>query len=263
MLCALLTPRVVFWTFVTAATAFASRWAGLTLDAYPVMREGGPAAACDPAAARDEQRLAESPVWQWVERWLAGRALRPFHVRPGFRPLRVLNVDFGPGGVAIALRRQAPLDATVIATDPVPGMADLARHRARRRSPRRQPQLLQAWSYRLPFANASFDLVVAAGALHGWPNPEAGLAEVRRVLRPDGRYLLADLRRDVSPWLWLVLRAAQALLVPRDLRALGEPASSVRAAYAPHEAEWLAARAKLPDIRVFPRAAWIMIERGT
>ena len=253
---------MAFWTGVTAATALTARWLGIAVEEYPRLRESGPAASCDPAAARDEQRLADSPLWRWVEARLAERALTPFRAQPGFRPLRILNLDFGPGGVAIALRRAAPLDAQVVAIDPVAGMGDLAAHRATRRNPRRQPQFLQAWSYRLPFAGKTFDLVVASGALHGWPNPEAALAEVRRVLRPDGRYLIADLRRDVSLPLWLGMRLIQTLFVPKDLRALGEPAASVRAAYAPHEAEWLAARAKLPDIQITPGRAWLLIERG-
>jgi len=253
--------RAVFWTLLTATTALVSRWISDAMEAYPRVRESGPAAACDPAAARDQQRLAGSRVWLLVERWLADRALQPYRERPGFTPLRILNLDFGPGGVAIALRARAPLDAAVFATDPVAGMGDLARHRAMRRSPRRKPHFIQAWGSVLPFRNASFDLVVASGALHGWPNPEATLAETRRVLKPSGGYLVADLRRDITLALWLVLRLVQVVFVPKDLRALGEPSASLTASYAPHEAEWFAARAKLPDITVTRGPAWLMLER--
>ena len=254
--------RAVFWTLLTATTALVSRWVSNAMEAYPRAREGGPAAACDPAAARDQQRLAGSRVWRVVEGWLADRALQPFRERPGFTPLRILNLDFGPGGVAIALRARAPLDAAVFATDPVTGMGDLARYRAVRRGPRRQPYFIQAWGSGLPFRDASFDLVVASGALHGWPNPAAALAETRRVLKPSGRYLIADLRRDIALTLWLGLRVIQVALVPKDLRALGEPSASLTAAYAPHEAEWFAARAKLPDIMVTRGPAWLMLERS-
>jgi ubiquinone/menaquinone biosynthesis C-methylase UbiE len=256
-----LTWRVVGWSLLTAATAFVSRWVSDTMEAYPRARQGGPAAACNPAAARDEQRLADSPVWRLVERRLADRALAPSRSRPTFERLRVLNVDFGPGGIAIALRERGPLDATVVATDPYAGMTGLARHRAARRNPRRQPEFVQAWGHGLPFSNGSFDVVLAAGALHGWPNPEAALAEIRRVLKPEGQYLVADFRRDARLWLWLVLQSVQGLLVPKALRAIDEPGASVRAAYAPHEAEWLAARAKLPDIRVSAGPLWLTVER--
>lgn len=39
---------------------------------------------------------------------------------------------------------------------------------------------------RLPYADASFDLVVARGALHHLPSPLEGMREVRRVLAPGG-----------------------------------------------------------------------------
>jgi hypothetical protein len=54
----------------------------------------------------------------------------------------------------------------------------------------------------------------------------------------------------------------QTLGAPRDLRALDEPSASFRAAYAPPEAEWLAARAKLPKLNVKATPVSIMIEGG-
>jgi ubiquinone/menaquinone biosynthesis C-methylase UbiE len=218
--------------------------------------------ACSPPAARVEQQLADTRVWPWAERWVAARALHPFRARPSFRRLRILNVDHGPGGMAIALRQVGPLDATIVGTDAVAGMSDLARQRALGRGVRLPPSFLGAWSYALPFADGTFDLVVSSGALHDWPDPEAVLAEMRRVLRPDGRYFIADFRRDVPLWVWVVVSAIQALVTPKDLREIGEPTASVRAAYAPHEAEWLAARARLPDIRVMPGVAWLVITRN-
>ncbi|MCA3254512.1 MAG: methyltransferase domain-containing protein [Alphaproteobacteria bacterium] len=56
---------------------------------------------------------------------------------------------------------------------------------------------------RLPFANASFDLVVSAGALHAVNDLPGALIQIRRALRPDGLFLasfvggesLAEIRR--------------------------------------------------------------------
>ena len=253
---------MVQWTLLTAVTAFVSWWSRTALDARPGGREPGSPAACDPAAARAQQRLADTLPWRWAETWLARRAVRPFRVRPPLHALRVLNLDHGPGGVACALALTTPQDSTIVAAEPLAGMAELARHRAARRGVGRRLCFMRAWSWGLPFRDGAFDVVVSVGALHGWPNPRTipALAEVRRVLAPQGRFLVADLRRDV-PWpLWLVMRAAQALS-PRDLRALDEPSASVRAAYAPHEAEWLAGHARLPDLKVTAYPGWLMIER--
>jgi ArsR family transcriptional regulator len=47
--------------------------------------------------------------------------------------------------------------------------------------------------YRLPFADASFDLAVMQMVLHYAEDPPGVLAELARVLRPDGRLILIDL----------------------------------------------------------------------
>jgi ubiquinone/menaquinone biosynthesis C-methylase UbiE len=50
----------------------------------------------------------------------------------------------------------------------------------------------QATAERLPFADAQFDLVFSTMTFHHWSDQEAGIAEVARVLKPGGRWLLAD-----------------------------------------------------------------------
>ncbi|MGA2477262.1 MAG: class I SAM-dependent methyltransferase [Spirochaetia bacterium] len=47
-------------------------------------------------------------------------------------------------------------------------------------------------SEKLPFSNEAFDLVMCTFSFHHYPNPGAVLLEVRRVLAPSGRLILAD-----------------------------------------------------------------------
>jgi SAM-dependent methyltransferase len=245
---------------LTASTAIAARWLRAAMAARPRAHEPGIPAASDPAAARDEQRLADTLLWRWAEREVALRAVQPFRERPGFQPLRVLDLDHGPGGVACALAALLPQDATLVAVDVPAGMADLARHRALRRVPYRTIHFVRAAPQALPFQDGAFDLMVSAGGLHHWANPYASLVEVAHVLAARGRYYVVDLRRDLNLAQWLLVRLLQAVFTPRNLRAIDEPTASIAAAYVPHEAEWLAARAKLPDVRIAQGPGWLAIE---
>ena len=47
-------------------------------------------------------------------------------------------------------------------------------------------------SEKLPFPNEAFNLVMCTFSFHHYPNPGAVLLEVRRVLAPSGRLILAD-----------------------------------------------------------------------
>lgn len=51
----------------------------------------------------------------------------------------------------------------------------------------------------LPFVDGTFDTAVSASTLHDWPDPIAGLTEIRRVLRPGGTLLLVDWDRAPLP----------------------------------------------------------------
>lgn len=54
----------------------------------------------------------------------------------------------------------------------------------------------------LPFADLSFDAVVNVEASHCYPDFARFLAEVRRVLRPGGAFLFADMRKREAVEAW-------------------------------------------------------------
>ena len=85
---------------------------------------------------------------------------------------------------------------------------------------------VQADEDRLPFADASFDLVVSAGVLDQVDDLPGALALIRRVLRPDGLFLGAFVGAGSLPQLRAALRIAEA---ERPVARL-HPAIDVRAA---------------------------------
>jgi SAM-dependent methyltransferase len=96
---------------------------------------------------------------------------------------RVLDIPCG-GGVAFrGLRPEQELD--YVAADLSPVMLGRARAEADRRGIH-WIEFVEADVEALPFEDRSFDLVVTYTGLHCFPDPAAAIAEVARLLRPDG-----------------------------------------------------------------------------
>jgi SAM-dependent methyltransferase len=70
----------------------------------------------------------------------------------------------------------------------------------------------------LPFADAAFDTVVSSCSIKHWPDPRAGMAECRRVLRLGGTIVVAEMDRDASRS--DMLRWASRTRVPRAFHRL-------------------------------------------
>ena len=110
----------------------------------------------------------------------------------------VLEVGCGSGSLSLRLAEHHGLAVTAVDVDP-----DEIR-RAREKAARAagaasaRPEFLVADVARLPFGDASFDLVVSTFSMHHWDDKAAGLTEVCRVLRPGSRALIWDLRRGFS-----------------------------------------------------------------
>jgi SAM-dependent methyltransferase len=102
----------------------------------------------------------------------------------GIRPAElVLDVGSGTGRALPALAAAVGPAGRVIGLDLTPDM--LAEARAKGRD--KHADLVLADARRLPLPDARADAVFAAGLVQHLPDPGAGLAELARVVRPDGR----------------------------------------------------------------------------
>ena len=95
---------------------------------------------------------------------------------------RVLDVGTGAGHTALAL---APHASSVVLTDPVPAMLATAR-RVFGEVGVRNAEFVEAVAERLPFQDASFDIVATRLAAHHFDDVALAFREAARVLRPGG-----------------------------------------------------------------------------
>ncbi len=125
---------------------------------------------------------------------------------------RVLEVAIGTGRNLPCY----PADVTITGIELSPAMLDIARQRAM--SLGCDVDLREGDAEHLPFGDASFDTVVCALSLCTIPDPVAAVAEMRRVLGPDGRLLLLDHIGST----WPPVYAAQWLAERVTIRTAGE-----------------------------------------
>jgi ubiquinone/menaquinone biosynthesis C-methylase UbiE len=142
----------------------------------------------------EDKYASRNPIARWL---VAGflDAVTELYVRAAPRGKTVLEVGCGEGKLATHLIRHAPTPARYLATDvsleAIPAELD--------------PPIETAIAsvYELPFASASFDVVVCCEVLEHLEQPGRGLAEVARVARE--RVLIS------TPWepAWRAMNVAR------------------------------------------------------
>ena len=104
---------------------------------------------------------------------------------------RVVDIGCGPGGAARAAARRG---AKVVGVDPAPMMLRLASTLTRERS---KITWSQGTAEALPLPDGWATVAWSLRTVHHWKDVMAGLAELRRVLAPAGRFLVIE--RRVQP----------------------------------------------------------------
>lgn len=140
----------------------------------------------DQHAAADEYNVfSDASNRRLIRACLDAAALRP----PG------VMADLGCGsGVFTSLLTDAGFTATGV--DLSPRMIELARTRYP------GSKFIHGDVESLPFEDGSFDGVLLSGLLHHLPDPTACIREVRRILKPGGRFAAFDPNR-MNPFMYL------------------------------------------------------------
>ena len=117
-------------------------------------------------------------------------------VKPGDR---VLDVGCGTGNLTLTAKRFAGSNGAVYGIDAAPEMIDVARKKARRAG--MDVTFEVGLIEKIPFPDATFDVVVSRLVIHHLPEDlkRLGFAEIIRVLKPGGHFLVADFNPPTNP----------------------------------------------------------------
>jgi ubiquinone/menaquinone biosynthesis C-methylase UbiE len=127
---------------------------------------------------------------------------------------QVIDVGCGAGHVTVAL---APWVAHVTAIDLTEAMLAQTAQQVTNKG-LTNVRVERADVAQLPFADGVFDMAVSRYAAHHFADPLGALHEVRRILKPGGRWLLVDVVSPPQPMADTVLNAIEILRDPSHVR---------------------------------------------
>lgn len=107
---------------------------------------------------------------------------------------RILELGCGPGDLWLENRERIPAGWDITLSDLSSGMLEQAKSNLR--NAQRRFRLAAIDAQAIPFADASFDGVIANHMLYHVPDRSQALAELRRVLRPGGRFYTSTVGRN-------------------------------------------------------------------
>jgi ubiquinone/menaquinone biosynthesis C-methylase UbiE len=174
-------------------------------------------------------------------------------IREGITHGRALEVGPGPGYLGLEWLKNTT-DTTLKGLDISEDMIALARQHAEEYGFTERAEYFSRDARMMPFEDNHFDAAFSNGSLHEWAHPEDILNEIARVLKPGGRYIISDLRRDMifpMKWfLWFMTR-------PKEMR--WGLTTSLKAAYILPEVESIVARTNLQGWRIRKNILGIVI----
>jgi len=115
----------------------------------------------------------------------------PFSLGRIARGARVLDLGSGAGTDSLVAAQMVGPGGQVTGIDMTPEMLDKARAAAAEMGAT-NVEFVEAEAERLPFADASFDVVISNGVIDLIPDKDAVFAELFRMLTPGGRIQIAD-----------------------------------------------------------------------
>ncbi len=153
------------------------------------------------------------------------RLLGMLEISPGDR---ILDVATGTAVIPRRLAARPGIDAHIVGLDITPGMLERAQQKITAGAAARPPELICASAMQMPLPDDSFDVVICGLGTHHMDVAEL-ISEVKRVLRPGGTFVMADVCANAfwrSPMGVLMLRVLIAYYGWMLRRSASKPSGS-------------------------------------
>lgn len=179
------------------------------------------------------------------------------------RPRRILDIGCGTGDLTINIARLAPQETELFGLDYSPPMLEIARQKAAKAGVIQNISFMAGEASKLPFSDAYFDCTTISFAFRNltYKNPVCfpHLAEVIRVLKPGGRYVIVESSQPENSFIraccHLYLRAfvlPVGIILSGNKGAYHYLVESARRFYSPKEVRELLQKAGFRDVAYRP-----------
>ncbi|WP_043970788.1 MULTISPECIES: class I SAM-dependent methyltransferase [Acinetobacter] len=125
-------------------------------------------------------------------------------------------LDLGCGGGHVSYQIAAFADQ-VTAYDLTPSMVELVAEQAKQRG-FDNITVQQGAAESLPFADQSFDCVMTRYSAHHWQNVAQAMAEIHRVLAPQGKVIIVDILGHSNPVMDTFFQTIETIRDPSHVR---------------------------------------------
>ena len=157
-----------------------------------------------------------------------------------------LSLEIGPGPGYLGLEWLKKTEGTTLrALEISADMIKMAEKNAREYGLQNRVKYVEGDAQKMPFEDNTFDGVFTNGSLHEWSQPNRIFNEVYRCLKPGGKYLISDMRRDMNP---LVKWFLKLMTKPKEIRP--GLISSINASYTVQETPSILSKTDLKSSKV-------------
>lgn len=196
-----------------------------------------------------------------ISRWPQFKLLRRLIVNElkSYHPEGILaDIGCGPGYLIATMAKSLP-HVSIIGVDIAEEMVLKATGNLSLLSLAEKATFRQGDIQALPFETNYLDFLVSTLSLHHWSEPKQALQEMYRVLKPEGQFLIFDLRRDSRRLFYWLIRFAQKFVIPSVMNRANEPTNSLLASYTPVELEAFLSETSFKQWKITPGFGWVFV----